>query len=139
MEKIVVGYDGSEHSDRALDRAAELVSGGGELIVVSAVSLEPLQAGRARSGASAVDPIEVESARQALDKAQARVDGKGLNVRTVEAHGEPADALVRVAKDEGASLIVVGTRGHNVAQRALLGSVSSDVVHHAECDVLVVR
>jgi nucleotide-binding universal stress UspA family protein len=46
---------------------------------------------------------------------------------------------VRQASDEGADLIVVGTRGLNVAQRALLGSVSTKIVHHAACDVLVVR
>jgi nucleotide-binding universal stress UspA family protein len=140
MEKIVVGYDGSEHGDRALDRAAELAKGGAELIVVSAVPLALLQRGAGPApGGAAVDPIESEQARETLDKARARLDGKGLNVRTVEAHGEAGDAVVRVAKDEGADLIVVGTRGRNVAQRAVLGSVSSDVVHHAECDVLVVR
>jgi nucleotide-binding universal stress UspA family protein len=47
--------------------------------------------------------------------------------------------LVQVAAEERADLVVVGTRGLNLAQRALLGSVSTKVVHHAHCDVLVVR
>ena len=47
--------------------------------------------------------------------------------------------LVQQAREAGADLIAVGTRGLNAAQRALLGSVSTKVVHHAECDVLVVR
>ena len=63
----------------------------------------------------------------------------GGTLRTVEAHGDPADAVVRQATDEEADLIVVGTRGLNVAQRTLLGSVSTKIVHHAPCDVLVVR
>jgi nucleotide-binding universal stress UspA family protein len=47
--------------------------------------------------------------------------------------------IVQEAEDSGADLIIVGTRGHNAAQRVLMGSVSTNVVHHAKCDVLVVR
>jgi nucleotide-binding universal stress UspA family protein len=138
MMKIVVGYDGSEHGDRALERAVGLAPGGGSLIVVSAARLTALGGG-AGSASSAVDPIEAEWAQSNLDKARERLAAKGVEARTVEAHGDPADALVRAAKDEGADLIIVGTRGLNAAQRALLGSVSTKVVHDAGCDVLVVR
>ena len=136
--KIVVGYDGSEHSDRALERALGLAGGGDSLIVVSAAKLSTLGHDPAQ-GASAVDPIEADWARGNLDKAQTTLEKKGIAARTVEAHGDPADVLVRQAEDDGADLIVVGTRGLNAAQRALLGSVSTKVVHHAKCDVLVVR
>lgn len=137
-EKIVVAYDGSDHADRALDRAAELASSGAELVVVSAAELSTLSHDPAL-GTAAADPIEAEWARENLDKARARLGATGVSVRTVEGHGDPADAVVRQAKDEDADLIVVGTRGLNVAQRALLGSVSTRIVHRAECDVLVVR
>jgi nucleotide-binding universal stress UspA family protein len=141
MKKIVVAYDSSDHADRALDRAVELATGGTELVAVSAARLSTLarEAGPVGGGTSAVDPIEAEAAREGLDKARARLADKSVSVRTVEAHGDPADAVVRVAEDEGADLIVVGTRGLNLAQRALLGSVSTKIVHHAHCDVLVVR
>lgn len=137
MNTIVVGYDGSEHAGRALDRAIELAADGVQLIVVSAARMAP-DPTFAPTTAGA-DLGEEEAARTSLDQARARAEGKGLSVRTVEAHGDPADMLVQVAKDEGADLIVVGTRGLNLAQRAVLGSVSTKVVHHAECDVLVVR
>lgn len=130
--KIVVGYDGSEHADRALARA-RAIAGENEVIVVAAARLTTLNRD---PGSSPVDPLEVEEAQESLEKAKHVISG---NARFVEAHGDPADALVRVAKDEGADLIVIGTRGLNFAQRALLGSVSTKVVHHAECDVLVVR
>ena len=136
MRTIVVGYDGSEHSDRALERAIALAHEGAELIVVSAAGLT--RAG-GMAGAVEVDPGEAEQARESLDKAQAKMQEKGINARTVEAHGDPADMIVQQAKEAGAELIAVGTRGLNAAQRALLGSVSTKVVHHAECDVLVVR
>lgn len=138
MEKIVVAYDGSDHADRALDRAAELASSGAELVVVSAAEHSTLSADPAL-GMSTADPIDAEWARENLDRARTRLGAAGVSVRTVEARGDPADAVVRQAEDEDADLIVVGTRGLNVAQRALLGSVSTRIVHHAGCDVLVVR
>jgi nucleotide-binding universal stress UspA family protein len=57
----------------------------------------------------------------------------------IEGHGNPADVLVEEAEESGADLIVVGTRGLNAARRLVLGSVSTNVVQHAPCDVLVVR
>ncbi len=53
--------------------------------------------------------------------------------------GEPVDTICEVAKNLGVELLVVGARGHNAAQRFLMGSVSDRVVHHAPCPVLVVR
>jgi nucleotide-binding universal stress UspA family protein len=137
VKTIVVGFDGSEHAERALERAID-VAGSAEIVVVSAAGLTS-GGGHARGGVSAVDPIEQEAAGQALEKARTRLQGKGLNARIVEAHGDAADALVNEAKSLNADLIVVGTRGHNLAQRTLLGSVSTKVVHDATCDVLVVR
>lgn len=138
MRKIIVGYDGSDHADRALDRTIELNGNGAELVVVSAAQLATLSHDPAL-GTSAVDPIQAEWARTNLDKARARLGERGLKARTVEGHGDPADILVRQAKQEGADLIVIGTRGLNRVQRLLLGSVSTKVVHDAPCDVLVVR
>jgi nucleotide-binding universal stress UspA family protein len=138
MQKIVVGYDGSEHAGRALERAAALAGSGGSLVIVSAAHLATLSHDPTL-GASAVDPVESEWARGNLDKARALLAEKSVEVKTVEGLGDPADALVRQAEAEGSDLIVVGTRGLNAAQRALMGSVSTKVVHHAPCDVLVVR
>ena len=114
------------------------MASGAELVVVCAAKLSTLERDPA-GGMSAVDPIESEWVRENLDKARARVGARAGTLRTVEARGDPADAVVRQAQDEGADVIVVGTRGRNVAQRALLGSVSTKIVHHAHCDVLVVR
>jgi nucleotide-binding universal stress UspA family protein len=133
MKSIIIGYDGSEHADRALDRAAAIANGA-TLIVVAAVPVSAY-----RGSPSAVDPIQAEEARKSLERAKERLQGSSAPVRTVESHGDPADALVNAAKEEGADLIVVGTRGLNFAERAVLGSISTKVVHHAHCDVLVVR
>ncbi len=135
---IVVAYDGSDHADRALERAAELALPGVDFVVVSVAELGAFSHHPALD-VSAADSIDAEWARENLDRARTRLGAAGASVRTVEGRGDPADAVVQLARDEEADLIVVGTRGLNVAQRALLGSVSTRIVHHAGCDVLVVR
>jgi len=136
--KIVVGYDGSEHAERALGRAIGIAKEGDDILVVAAAHTSTIARDPA-GGTSSVDPIEVEAAEEALGKARVTAAAAGLSARFIEGHGDPADTLVRIATEEDAGLIVIGTRGLNFAQRALLGSVSTKVVHHAPCDVLVVR
>ncbi len=138
MKKIVVAYDGSSHADRALDRVAELVAGDGEVVVVCAADL-PTQTEDPVWGVPSGDPGGAEWLRETLSGARERLRERGVSARTAEGYGDAADAVVRRAADEGADLVVVGTRGLNFAERALLGSVSTKIVHHAPCDVLVVH
>jgi nucleotide-binding universal stress UspA family protein len=135
MKTIVVGYDGSEAAKRALERAAALADGGATVAVVSAIHIEP-HAGR---GSSGVDPTEVAKRQSDLREAKDLLAGMGVDHRMVEGHGDPADVIVEEAREAGAELIVVGTRGHGGIASLLLGSVSTRVLHHAPCDVLVVR
>lgn len=140
MRKIVVGFDGSDHGRRALERAAAIASEGAELYVVAAAKLSSSLVRDPAGGAGAIDPAEEEARASNLEEARTLLAGKGItNVHLVEGRGNPADILVQQAGDVGADLIVVGSRGHGFAGRLLLGSVSTNVVHHAECDVLVVR
>jgi nucleotide-binding universal stress UspA family protein len=134
MSTIVVGYDGSESAKRALERAATLANGG-PVTVVSAVYLHA----PAVRGGPVIDPAEEAERKRELDEAKAILAAKGVAANTVVGHGDPAELLAAEAKDIGADLIVVGTRGLNLAKRAVLGSVSTKVVHEAPCDVLVVR
>jgi nucleotide-binding universal stress UspA family protein len=72
-----------------------------------------------------------------LERAQGRLTDLGV---TSEAHvwqGDPAEALVRIAEEQAAQLIVVGNRGMTGARR-MIGSVPNSVSHHAPCDVLIV-
>lgn len=134
MDRIVVGFDGSEHSRKALERAVEIANGA-TLAVVSAAHVEGFLGG----GISPIDPAEAEARARALTEAREYVEGRGVNGVFIEGNGNPADVLVQEAQESGADLIVVGTRGRNAAKRVVLGSVSTNVVHHAPCDVLVVR
>jgi nucleotide-binding universal stress UspA family protein len=136
METIVVGFDGSEHGLRALERAAQLARGGATIRVVSAVDVTRFSRS---GGTSAVDPAEADERTKALEEARTYLASQGVQADFVEGTGDPADVLCLDAEETGADLIVVGTRGLSSAKRWLVGSVSTKVVQHAPCDVLVVR
>jgi nucleotide-binding universal stress UspA family protein len=133
--KILVAYDGSDGAKRALDQAAELAHNGASVSVVSVA--EPLpQFGRA---APMLVPEEDEERKQELREAKAALAGKGIDASIVERKGDAATMIIGEAEHENAEVIVMGTRGLNSAQRWLLGSVSSKVVEHAPCNVMIVR
>lgn len=137
MKRIVVGFDGSEHSHKALERAADLANGAVVAVVCSA-DVRRLMRDPA-GGTSAIDPADEEARSAALAEARAFLEGRGIEGAYVEGVGSPAEVIVQEAEGSGADLIVVGTRGLHATKRLFIGSVSTYVVHHAPCDVLVVR
>jgi nucleotide-binding universal stress UspA family protein len=137
MKTIVVGYDATEAAIRALDRAAEIAKAFGARLVVTSVA--PVLVPTPHS-TGAIDPTETPADHAAqLETARSRLAEGGLNAEFLPAVGEPADAIVQVAEESGADLIVVGTRDPNFVQRLLGQSVSESVARHASCDVLIVR
>jgi nucleotide-binding universal stress UspA family protein len=136
VRKILVCYDGSVESGRALARAAEIAAAVPSRVTVVSVA-EPLYPVPVL--ADLVDPAETNAHRRLLDEAARMLRDRGVEATTVEPSGDTADSIVDVAKDEAADLIVVGSRHRGVIRRLLFGSVSSDVVVEAPCDVLIVR
>jgi nucleotide-binding universal stress UspA family protein len=136
--RVVVGIDGSESSHRALHWAVlEAKQRGASLDVVTAWDV-PFT-GVIPTSAPLPDIEEFEAAANALlDRALAHEDLTGIGVRTnrVVEHGGPARVLLDHAQD--ADLVVVGSRGNGLVRRALLGSIATQVVHHAPCTVVVV-
>ena len=74
-----------------------------------------------------------------LDNACAKAREAGIKVNTHPREGDPADAILDVAEETGADLVVVGNKGMTGARRFLLGSVPNKVSHHAPCGVYIVR
>jgi len=144
FRSIVVGTDGSETAREAVRQAVELAARlGARLHLVSAY--EPVPAARLRDEAReappdlqwAINPREdVEATLQAAAEA-ARAGG--VEAATYARQGDPADAILDVAEEQGADLIVVGNKGMTGARRFLLGSVPNRVSHHAPCSVLIIR
>jgi nucleotide-binding universal stress UspA family protein len=144
FSRIVVGTDGSETARQAVREATELAKQtGASLDVVSA--FEPVPTSRLREERlqapsdieHAVNPQEDVNA--ILAEAEHDVGDAGVQVRTFARQGEPADAILDVAEEENADLIVVGNKGMTGAKRFLLGSVPNKVSHHAPCSVLIIR
>ena len=141
---IVVGTDGSESAQEAVRQAVELAARlGATLRIVSAY--EPVPAGRLREEAQQVPPDLqwMINPREDVDAtlrgaAEAAREG-GVEAETYARQGDPADAILDVAEEQGADLIVVGNKGMTGARRFLLGSVPNRVSHHAPCSVLIIR
>jgi nucleotide-binding universal stress UspA family protein len=128
-EPIVVGTDGSESAERAVDRAGVIAAALGATVhVVSAYSKQ------------ALPPVEERTwAKQNVDRAQQRLGKVGVESEAHLSTRAPfGRALVEIADKQGAQMIVVGNRGMSGAKRAL-GSVPNYVSHHARCDVVIVR
>ncbi len=142
--RIVVGTDGSETATEAVRHATELARAtGAKLDIVSAYA--PVSQERLREEAGDV-PGDVafavgprEDVNVVLDAAIAPAADAGVEVTPHPREGDPADALLDVAEEVGADLIVVGNKGMTGAKRFLLGSVPNKVSHHAPCGVYIVR
>lgn len=130
---LVVGYDGSDASRLALDYAASRVNGG-RLFVVAAVVPPPEWMGS--PGWQQIVDEEHQRGTQLLEEAVEHLP-ETVNYSTELLEGPAADAIVNVAKAREADAIVVGSRGLGRV-RAVLGSVSHDVLHIADCPVVVV-
>jgi nucleotide-binding universal stress UspA family protein len=137
MKTIVVGYDGTEASERALGRAGDLAAAFGSTVVLTSVAR--MMSGAAHGGSS-IDPTDPPEAHDALlDEGKAALAGRGIDAETVLGTGDPAESIVQLAEERSADLIVVGTREPGVWERLLGQSVSAAVQRHARCDVLIVH
>ena len=144
FQSIVVGTDGSQTAGEAVREAIELASTvGARLDIVSAY--EPVSGQRLREEAREV-PQDIqwkvnprEDVEATLEEAREEVGDSGVDLETFAREGDPADAILDVAEERDADLIVVGNKGMTGAKRFLLGSVPNKVSHHAPCSVLIIR
>src|SRR5213592_4254549 len=111
MKRIIVGYDESEESKRALERATELVQAfAAKLFVVSVAPLLEPASGRGAGGIDATDSPQDHLAE--LARAREHLQAEGIEAEYQAAVGEPSVAIVELANEREADLIVVGTHAH---------------------------
>ena len=154
FEKILVPLDGSDHSLRALEAAVQIAKKfGGKitLIHVYSVTVRPVIMPEPTTlttiGVPVMTPGEVakivEAARKAgnriLEDGEQRVRANGVEVDAKLEEGHAIEEIIKLSKEGGYDLIVMGARGINRIKEILLGSVSESVMHHATCPVLVVK
>lgn len=127
VETIVVAYD--DPTTGTLARAADIAEALGSTLIVTNVAPQ--------------DPEDGEDAerfgRERLDQARSYLGQRGLAAEFVQSVGPPAEAIVSLAREREANLIVVGTRKKGFFERLVEGSVNQDVLRRAHCDVLVVH
>jgi nucleotide-binding universal stress UspA family protein len=142
--RIVVGTDGSDTAGQAVDQAIDLAKiSNATLEIVSA--FQPVSKRRVQGeeeGAPADIAHEIgprEDVNLVLDAAAAKARAAGVEVKTHPVQDDPADAILNVAEEIKADLVVVGNKGMTGARRYLLGSVPNNISHHAPCSVMIVQ
>ncbi len=151
--KILVCTDGSEQSQKALEKAS-LIAGGcnvDEVAIMHVYENKLDFSSFPRGDEYTPTQEDMENFRRLqeenknerkklLEDALKFFEGKGIPARTIFKEGHPAETIVEVGCGEGFDFIVIGSRGLGGLKKALLGSVSNAVVQQAEkCSVIVVR
>jgi nucleotide-binding universal stress UspA family protein len=131
---VLVAYDGSETSDRALERVRRFMKEADVSIVTVA---RPMYRSALFTGYA--DPEDENEARRRLENARDRLQRDGIDASGYAAVGDAADEILRTAEVVEAELIVLGARSLGVVGRLILGSVSTKVMHESACDVLIVK
>jgi len=143
--RVLFATDGSRSADRARDLLAHLPwPDGTSFSVVYALEArgELFSAPWMSPAPPELDSVEAELLRHAdvtLDDAVRTLERPGRSVERLTLRGRPASAIVEEARAWKADLVVLGNRGHGPIASMVLGSVSTEVVDHAPCPVLVVR
>ena len=141
MAGIIVGVDGSPGAHRALDWAMKEAAVHHAHLTVVAVHEVPMNGWTGHPDILGADVPELEktraAAQEAVSKAAAQLgESRHASVTLRAVNGFPAEELINASRD--ADLLVVGSRGVGGFSRLLMGSISSQVVHHAHCPVVVV-
>ena len=139
--KIVLAADGSSYTKKALAFLVTHEEFGGADAEIVVVNVQPAVPPRVKAmvGAAAVNDYHQEEAEKVLKSIGKFLQRHDLNYSTRWAVGAPGVEVVKVAKKEKAHMIVMGTHGHGILGRALLGSVAQNVLTTCEIPVLLVK
>ena len=137
MKTFVIGVDGSATAAAAAVRAGELAKAtGGSVHVVCAFSGRDTSTIHVGSDSFVVSSLT--SAEQVAEQQEAIYRAQGITATSAALEAKPATALMDEAARVSADVIVVGNRRMQGVSR-ILGAVANEVVHHAPCDVLIVK
>jgi len=139
--KILLAADGSTYTKKALAFLVtnhEIAGGDGEIVVVN---VQPAMPPRVKSmvGATAVQDYHREEAEKVLKPIEKFLQRHGIAYTSRWAVGNPGVEIVKAAKKDKAQMIVMGTHGHGILGRAILGSVAQNVMTQIEIPVLLVK
>lgn len=133
LENLLAAVDGSKHSDKALEYAAQLAQHYSANLALLHVEEDKL----VRIGGPQVVECLGTVGECILKDAESKI--KGISLNKMLEYGSPAQIIIKVAKKANVDIIVVGSRGLSSIRRYLLGSVSDDISMHSRNSVLIVR
>ncbi len=151
--KILVCTDGSPHSKKALEKAAEIASGCRitELAVIHVYDNKPESSIFYWDESTSISEDQIQQLRDIVEQDKEKrknillealkfFEDKGIKVRTIFEQGHPSHTIVQIAENEGFDMIIIGSRGLGGLNKIFLGSISSAVVQEVNnCSVLTVR
>jgi nucleotide-binding universal stress UspA family protein len=140
VRSVVVGTDGSPSAQAAVQEALDLARSEGAHVHFVTAYPDPSRLREHLATTGRDDPVDLRSvAENILQRAGRDAEEAGVQYDTHDREEDPIEAILSVAAEQDADLIVLGDRGLRGVTRFLLGSVSSKVAHHAKCSVMVVR
>ena len=146
MKRLLIAYDGSDASKKAIDMALQCSNPDDELVLLTVIPAALVESTFTNMLLPTIDLSTVvtpgtfkEKAMESLGKIAKQLEGKISKVDVAVEVGDPADEILLVAKKYDSDIIFVGYKGYGKEGRFLLGSVTDKVVRHASRSVLVVR
>jgi len=146
MKKLLVAYDGSEASTKAIDLAIQCSTPDDELVLLTVIPAALVESTFTNMLLPTIDLSTVitpgtfkDKAMENLGKLAKELEGKISKVDVAVEAGDPADEILLIAKKFDSDIILIGYKGYGKEGRFLLGSVTDKVVRHASRSVMVVR
>ena len=146
MKKMLIAYDGSDASKKAVDLALKCCSKDDQITLLTVIPAELAESSFTKMLLPTIDLSQIvksgtfkEKAMETLSKVAREIKDKVPKVNVAVESGDPADEILITAKKYNADMIVIGYKGYGKEGRFLLGSVTDKVVRHAGISVLVVR
>jgi nucleotide-binding universal stress UspA family protein len=133
MSRILLAYNGGDHSRRALATAAGLARATHAAVAV--ISVVPLLPDRGRASIAPWDGPEVH--RERLEEAREYLERSGIEPELIEAVGEPAPTIEAVAEQRGFDTVVIGGGRAGALMRFLAGSITAHVAEHTRATVVI--
>lgn len=146
MKKMLIAYDGSDASKKALDMALKCSDDEDEITLLTVIPAELAESSFTKMLLPTIDLSQIvksgtfkEKAMESLSKVAKEIEGNVQELNIVVESGDPADEILLSARKHEADVIIIGYKGYGKEGRFLLGSVTDKVVRHASTSVLVVR
>ncbi|NOY40198.1 MAG: universal stress protein [Nitrospirae bacterium] len=139
MKKILIAHDGSKSSNKALKIAVEIAVKFDSTLYVLSVVPELYLTELTDFDRQRITEALTEETNKTMEKVRSSLASHTIEHKTLVRQGDPAEVILDTAKKMKVNLIVTGSHGRHGATKFLLGSVSSKVLDHAHCPVLVVK